>query len=175
MPVPASVTSVSRAHRAPQLLRPAKWTYFYLYVLLDIFSRYVVGWLVVEKESAALAQRLIAESCARQNIEPGQLVNPRRPRFHDNDACSVISNDAVSSCLTTSARRLPPSIHAIAHVFRQPCASHLPGPSGPAEERREPAVSAPFAKLVAPPFWAVIWSRRRPGASPLQTVAASET
>ena len=57
-----------------KLLGPATWTYFYLYVLLDIFSRYVVGWLVAEKESAALAKRLIAESCARQNIEPGQLI-----------------------------------------------------------------------------------------------------
>jgi putative transposase len=57
-----------------KLLGPATWTYFYLYVLLDIFSRYVVGWLVAEKESAALAKRLIAESCTRQNIEPGQLI-----------------------------------------------------------------------------------------------------
>jgi putative transposase len=57
-----------------KLLGPATWTYFYLYVLLDIFSRYVVGWLVAEKESAALAARLVAESCARQNIEPGQLI-----------------------------------------------------------------------------------------------------
>ena len=57
-----------------KLLGPAKWTYFYLYVLLDIFSRYVVGWLVAEAESAALAKRLIAESCARQSIEPGQLI-----------------------------------------------------------------------------------------------------
>jgi putative transposase len=57
-----------------KLLGPATWTYYYLYVLLDIFSRYVVGWLVAEKESAALAKRLIVESCARQNIEPGQLV-----------------------------------------------------------------------------------------------------
>jgi putative transposase len=57
-----------------KLLGPEKWTYFYLYVLLDIFSRYVVGWLVAEKESSALAKRLVAESCARQNIEPGQLI-----------------------------------------------------------------------------------------------------
>ena len=57
-----------------KLLGPATWTYFYLYVLLDVFSRYVVGWLVAEKESAALARRLVAESCARQNIAPGQLV-----------------------------------------------------------------------------------------------------
>jgi putative transposase len=57
-----------------KLLGPATWTYYYLYVLLDIFSRYVVGWLIAEKESAALAKRLIAESCARQDIQPGQLI-----------------------------------------------------------------------------------------------------
>jgi putative transposase len=57
-----------------KLLGPATWTYYYLYVLLDIFSRYVVGWLVAEAESAALAKRLITESCVRQNIEPGQLT-----------------------------------------------------------------------------------------------------
>jgi putative transposase len=57
-----------------KLLGPATWTYYYLYVLLDIFSRYVVGWLIAERESAELAKRLIAESCATQNIEPGQLI-----------------------------------------------------------------------------------------------------
>jgi putative transposase len=57
-----------------KLLGPAKWTYFYLYVLLDIFSRYVVGWLIAERESAALARRLIAQSCANQGIERDQLT-----------------------------------------------------------------------------------------------------
>jgi putative transposase len=57
-----------------KLLGPEKWTYYYLYVLLDIFSRYVVGWLVAERESAALAKKLIIESCARQEIQPGQLT-----------------------------------------------------------------------------------------------------
>jgi len=57
-----------------KLLGPEKWTYYYLYVLLDIFSRYVVGWLVAGVESAALAKKLIAESCAREAIEPDQLT-----------------------------------------------------------------------------------------------------
>jgi len=57
-----------------KLLGPAKWTYFYLYVILDIFSRYVVGWTVAEGESATLAKRLIADSCEKQNIMPGQLL-----------------------------------------------------------------------------------------------------
>jgi putative transposase len=57
-----------------KLLGPTKWTYYYLYVLLDVFSRYVVGWLLAEQESARLAEQLIAESCARQEIAPGQLT-----------------------------------------------------------------------------------------------------
>ena len=51
-----------------KLLGPAKWTYFYLYVILDIFSRYVVGWMIAPHESAALAERLIAETCAKHDI-----------------------------------------------------------------------------------------------------------
>ncbi len=57
-----------------KLLGPVKWTYFYLYVILDIFSRYVTGWMVAYRESAELAKRLIEESCAKQNIRPGQLT-----------------------------------------------------------------------------------------------------
>jgi len=57
-----------------KLLGPVKWTYFYLYVLLDIFSRYVVGWMVAGMESATLAHRLIEESYRRQKVVPGQLI-----------------------------------------------------------------------------------------------------
>ncbi len=57
-----------------KLLGPAKWTHFHLYVILDIFSRYVVGWMVAPQESAALAEKLIAETCARQGIQRDQLT-----------------------------------------------------------------------------------------------------
>ena len=57
-----------------KLLGPVKWTYFYLYVILDIFSRYVVGWMIAERESAELAKRLIGETCRKQNIAPDQLT-----------------------------------------------------------------------------------------------------
>ena len=57
-----------------KLLGPAKWTYFYLYVLLDVFSRYVVGWMVAHRESAALAHKLIAQTCERHAIARGQLT-----------------------------------------------------------------------------------------------------
>jgi putative transposase len=53
---------------------PAKWTYFYLYVILDVFSRYVVGWMVAAHESAVLAQELIRTTCERQRITPAQLT-----------------------------------------------------------------------------------------------------
>lgn len=57
-----------------KLLGPEKWTYFYLYVILDVFSRYVVGWTVQERESAALASDLIAQASAQQQITAGQLT-----------------------------------------------------------------------------------------------------
>lgn len=57
-----------------KLLGPAKWTYFYLYVMLDVFSRYVVGWMVAHRESATLAERFIQETCARQQIGRDQLT-----------------------------------------------------------------------------------------------------
>jgi putative transposase len=57
-----------------KLLGPQKWSYFYLYVVLDVFSRYVVGWMLAEREYAPLAEKLIAESCERQGIAPGQLT-----------------------------------------------------------------------------------------------------
>lgn len=56
-----------------KLRGPAKWTYFYLYVILDLFSRYVVGWMVAPGESAQLAKKLIQESLSKQGVAPGQL------------------------------------------------------------------------------------------------------
>ncbi len=57
-----------------KLLGPTTWTYFYLYVMLDVFSRYVVGWMVAHRESATLAERFIHETCARQGIGRNQLT-----------------------------------------------------------------------------------------------------
>jgi putative transposase len=57
-----------------KLLGPAKWTYFYLYVILDVFSRYVVGWTIQHRESARVAQQLIAQATLQQGIQPGQLT-----------------------------------------------------------------------------------------------------
>jgi len=57
-----------------KLLGPVTWTHFHLYVILDVFSRYVVGWLLAERESAVLAKRLIQDSYQRQGIKPNQLT-----------------------------------------------------------------------------------------------------
>ena len=58
----------------PKIKGPAKWTYYYLYVIIDIFSRYVVGWMIAHREQAALAKRLIEDSCDKQDIKPDQLI-----------------------------------------------------------------------------------------------------
>ncbi len=57
-----------------KLKGPIKWSCYHLYVILDIYSRYVVGWMVAEAESAALAQRFIEETISKQGIEPGRLT-----------------------------------------------------------------------------------------------------
>jgi len=57
-----------------KLRGPGKWTCFHLYVILDIFSRYVVGWMVAQRETAELAETLIADTAAKQHIAPGCLT-----------------------------------------------------------------------------------------------------
>ena len=57
-----------------KLKGPTTWSYFYLYVILDVFSRYVVGWMVAPRESATLAERLIGETCERQDIQRDRLT-----------------------------------------------------------------------------------------------------
>ena len=57
-----------------KLKGPAKWTWFYLYVILDVFSRYAVGWTVQHRESAQLAKALIAQACEQQQITRDQLT-----------------------------------------------------------------------------------------------------
>src|SRR5688500_257911 len=53
---------------------PAKWTSYHLYVIIDIYSRYVVGWLIAETESKVLAEKLLADTIAKQNINRNQLT-----------------------------------------------------------------------------------------------------
>jgi putative transposase len=57
-----------------KLKGPRKWSYYYLYVILDVFSRYVAGWMIASRESATLAKRLIRETCQRHGITRNQLT-----------------------------------------------------------------------------------------------------
>ena len=57
-----------------RLLGPEKWQYFYLYVILDIYSRYVTGWMVAERETAGLAGHLVAETCVKHGVRPQGLT-----------------------------------------------------------------------------------------------------
>jgi putative transposase len=68
-----------------QLLGPAKWTYYYLYVIIDIYSRYVVGWLLGENEAAGLAEMLLADSIAKPDINRDTLT------IHADNGSSVAS------------------------------------------------------------------------------------
>jgi len=52
----------------------SQWTYYYLFVMLDVFSRYGVGWMVAERETADLAEQFIVDTCTKQAIAPGQLT-----------------------------------------------------------------------------------------------------
>ena len=87
-----------------KLRGPVKWTYYYLYVILDIFSRYVVGWMLAHRESAALAQRLIAESCRKQDIERDQLT------LHADRGSSMRSKPVGLLLLTSELPRPTPGL-----------------------------------------------------------------
>lgn len=57
-----------------KLAGPVKWTYYYLYSIIDIYSRYTVGWMLATRESKDLAERLLADTIAKQNVDRGQLT-----------------------------------------------------------------------------------------------------
>jgi putative transposase len=86
-----------------KLLGPATWTYFYLYVILDVFSRYVVGWMVAHAEQAALAERLLAATTAKQLIKPGQLT------VHADRGSSMTPSRSRSCWLTWGSPRPTPA------------------------------------------------------------------
>jgi putative transposase len=81
-----------------KLLGPAKWTYFYLFVILDIFSRCVVGWMVASRESAELAQRLIRETVEKQGIVEDQLIihSDRGPSMKSHGVAQLLGSLGVT-------------------------------------------------------------------------------
>ena len=64
-----------------KLLGPAKWTYFYLYVILDVFSRYVVGWMVADREGKRTGQAVHRQDVHQTGYRPGPTHDPCRPRI----------------------------------------------------------------------------------------------
>lgn len=85
-----------------KLLGPVKWTYFYLYVILDIFGRYVPGWLLAREESAALAKLLIEETCERQGIMQDQLTvhSDRGPSMTSKPVALLLADLGVTRSLS---------------------------------------------------------------------------
>jgi putative transposase len=81
-----------------KLKGPVKWTYYYLYVILDIFSRYVVGWMIADSESSTLAKRLITESCYKQNIVEDQLTlhADRGPSMKSHAVAQLLSDMGIT-------------------------------------------------------------------------------
>ena len=81
-----------------KLRGPAKWTHFALYTVIDIFSRYVVGWMIAQQELATLAKRLIEKTCEKQNIEPDQLIihSDRGPSMKSKPVALLLSDLGVT-------------------------------------------------------------------------------
>ena len=76
-----------------KLLGPEKWTYYYLYVILDIFSRYVVGWMLAHRESAELASRLLRETIKKQGVSSGELIvhSDRGPSMSSHNVAQLLA------------------------------------------------------------------------------------
>ncbi len=81
-----------------KLLGPQKWTYYYLYVILDIFSRYVVGWMLAHRESADLARRLIRETVVKQGVVEEQLTihSDRGPSMTSHGVAQLLASLGVT-------------------------------------------------------------------------------
>lgn len=84
-----------------KLRGPAKWNHYYLYVIIDIFSRYVVGWVIASRETGALAKDLIKETCMRQGIQEEQLVihSDRGPSMTSKTVALLLADLGVTKSL----------------------------------------------------------------------------
>ena len=81
-----------------KLKGPEKWTYYYLYVILDIYSRCVVGWMLADRESADLAKQLIETTIDKQGIPPEQLIihSDRGPSMTSHSVAQLLSSLGVT-------------------------------------------------------------------------------
>ena len=84
-----------------KLKGPVKWTYYYLYVIIDIFSRHVVGWMIANCEKARLAKQLIEKTCLKQKIKQHQLVihSDRGPSMTSKTVALLLSDLGVTKSL----------------------------------------------------------------------------
>jgi putative transposase len=81
-----------------KLLGPQKWTYYYLYVILDIYSRYVVGWMLAHRENADLASRLIRETLQKQAVGEDRLTihSDRGPSMTSHGVAQLLASLGVT-------------------------------------------------------------------------------
>ena len=82
-----------------KLLGPAKWTYYYLYVILDIYSRYTVGWMLASRENADLAKRLIRDSIEKQKVDPADeltIHSDRGPSMKSHTVAQLLATLGVT-------------------------------------------------------------------------------
>ena len=82
-----------------KLKGPEKWTYFYLYVILDIFSRYVVGWMLAHREQAELATKLIGETVTKQSVCEDELI------IHSDRGPSMTSHSVTQLLISLGVTR----------------------------------------------------------------------
>lgn len=85
-----------------KLRGPKKWSYFYLYVIMDVFSRYVVGWMIERRALSSSASRLIKETCSRQGIEFEQLTlhSDRGAQMTSKTVAHLLADLAVTKSLS---------------------------------------------------------------------------
>ena len=81
-----------------KLLGPAKWTYYYLYMILDIYSRYAVGWMLASRENADLAKRLIRDSVEQECVDPDELTlhSDRGPSMKSHGVAQLLATLGVT-------------------------------------------------------------------------------
>jgi len=86
-----------------KLKGPAKWTYFYLYVILDIYSRYAVGWMLADQESGELAKRLVRETMEKQGLIDGRelmLHSDRGPSMTSKTLGQLLADLSITRSLS---------------------------------------------------------------------------
>ena len=130
-----------------KLMGPAKWSYFYLYVILDIYSRRVVGWCVADAESATLFQPLFDDAIEKHNVPPGQLT------LHADRGAPMISAALPETLrLHRGRQKLLPSVLRLVQPGPSPCRDrpHDPGPGALRSDRRRPRRPADHARSGVP-------------------------